>query len=224
MKKIVFILTLTLSSLLFASCAASRFYSGPASTIRPIALVQPYSYITDAVGNWSTEYLDDISKLNQDLISSAVNSAGLPIGNTVPMTYDKLEPSMFNDWMRDLAYVGPGRAKYLAVPGELRDAVEGSGCRYGLVITDLGYLKNPDELAFEYAVDVVGKVLDAVLNNEINVGSDAEAYLNGVFALIFDNQTGEVVWYGAQPRRYKKNPVDPRTISAQINALFKDFR
>ena len=34
----------------------------------------------------------------------------------------------------------------------------------------------------------------------------------------------EVVWYGAQPRRYEKSPVNQRTLSEQLQDLFKDFR
>ncbi len=48
--------------------------------------------------------------------------------------------------------------------------------------------------------------------------------MNGIFGLVFDNKTGEVVWYGAKPRRYKKNPVDPSVITDQLGALLKDFR
>ena len=67
-------------------------------------------------------------------------------------------------------------------------------------------------------------MLGAILTDEVHLGSDTHAYLNGIFALVFDNQTGDVVWYGAQPCQYKKNPVDPASLTKQLTALFKAFR
>ena len=223
MKRIA-ILTLAFASMLFSSCASSKFFSQKASDIRPIALVEPFAYITDAVGDWSTKYLDNASRINQQLVSEIVTSMGLPIEKNVPMEYHTQQSAQTDAWMRRLGDMSAGTAKELEIPAVIRDAVKKSGCRYGLLITDLGYLKNPDTYAFEKALDTGTRILDAVLNNSIDLSSDAEAYLNGVFALVFDNQTGKVVWYGVQPRRYKKCPVDQRTMSDQLQALFKDFR
>ena len=224
MRKNIIIL-LTTIPLILSSCASSRFFSQRASDIRPIALVEPYAYITDAVGDWSTKYLDDASRINQKLVAEIVASLGLPIEQTVPMEYHSAQSAQTDAWMRRLGDLGAaGAAKDLVIPDVIRDAVRKSGCRYGLLITDLGYLKNPDQYTFEKVLDAGMRVLDAVLNHEISFDSDAEAYLNGVFALIFDSTTGEIAWYGAQPRRYKKSPVDQRTLSDQLQALFKDFR
>ena len=222
MKRIT-ILSLAIASMLFSSCASSRFFSQKASDIRPIVLVEPFAYITDAVGDWSTKYLDDASKYNQQLVSEIVSSMGLPIEKDVPMEYHTQQSAQTDAWMRRLGDIGAG-ARDLEIPAVIRDAVKKSGCRYGLLITDLGYLKNPKTYAIEKGIDTGSRVLNAVLYNDIDLSSDAEAYLNGVFALVFDNQTGKVVWYGAQPRRYKKSPVDQRTMSDQLQALFKDFR
>ena len=218
------VLTLAIVSLVFSSCASSRFFSQKASDIRPIALVEPFAYITDAVGDWSTKYLDNASTINQQLVSEIVTSMGLPIEKTVPMEYHNPQSAQTDAWMRRLGDMSAGAARELEIPAVIRGAVKESGCRYGLLITDLGYLKNPDTYAFEKVLDTGSRVLDAVLNNDIDLSSDAEAYLNGVFALVFDNQTGKVVWYGAQPRRYEKSPVNQRTLSEQLQDLFKDFR
>ena len=224
MKKSIIVLLATIP-LILSSCASSKFFSQRASDIRPIALVEPYAYITDAVGDWSTKYLDDASRINQKMVAEIVASLGLPIEKTVSMEYHSAQSTQTDAWMRKLGDIGAaGAARDLEIPDAIREAVRKSGCRYGLLITDLGYLKNPDMYAFEKALDTGMRVLDAVLNNEISFDSDAEAYLNGVFALIFDNTTGKVVWYGAQPRRYKKSPVDQHTLSEQLQALFKEFR
>lgn len=219
-----FALILAVCALVVSSCASSRFFSQKASQIRPIALVEPYAYITDAVGDWSTEYLDKASVANQTIVAEIVTSMGLPIEKTLPVEYHNQQSAQTDAWMRRLGEIGPSAAKQLEIPVPIRAAVNESGCRYGLVITDLGYLKNPDEYAIEKAIDTGTRVMDAIANNEIDLSSDAEAFLNGVFALVFDSQTGEVVWYGAQPRRYKKSPIDPQTLSQQLQALFKDFK
>ena len=223
MKKCT-LFALAITSLFFSSCGSSRFFSQKASDIRPIALVEPFAYITDAVGDWSTKYLDGASKMNQQLVAEIVTSMGLPIEKTVPMEYHAEQSAQTDAWMRRLADLGAGAARDLVIPSDICEAVKASGCRYGLLITDVGYLKNPDTYAVEKALDVGTRVLDAVLNNSVNIGSDAEAYLNGVSALVVDSRTGTPVWYGAQPRRYKKSPVDQRTLSEQLQALFKDFR
>ena len=224
MKKSIIIILVSLP-LLLSSCASSRFFSQQrASDLSQIALVEPFAYITDAIGDWSTKYLDDASKANQMLVAEIVTSMGLPIEKTVPMEHHTKASAQTDEWLRRLSDLGAGTARNLVIPDDIRDAVSRSGCRYGLLITDLGYLKNPDQYTFEKVLDTGMRVLDAVLNHEISFDSDAEAYLNGVFALIFDSTTGEVAWYGAQPRRYKKSPVDQRTLSDQLQALFKDFR
>lgn len=224
MHKIHPILLLASFMLFLASCSTSKFFSGTASSIRPIALVQPYSYITDAIGDWGTKYLDDVSRVNEELIVNTLNSAGLPIEQTVAMDYNRQEASQLTSWMHKLGDLNAGSARDLVIPSGLRDAVTASGCRYGMVIVDLGYLKNSEQYALERTVENVGRVIDFFARNELSFGSDSEAFMNGIFGLVFDNKTGEVVWYGAQPRKYKKNPIDPRTISDQLGALLKDFR
>ena len=217
-------LLLAFVALVCSSCASSRFFSQKAADIRPIALVEPYAYITDAVGDWSTQYLDGASSINQQLVAEITASLGLPIETTVPMAYHNQQSAPTDAWLRHLGDIGASAAGELEVPADIRAAVRESGCRYGLVISDLGYLKNPDEYGIEKSIETGARVLGAILTNEVHFGSDTEAYLNGVFALVFDNQTGDVVWYGAQPRQYKKNPIDPASLTKQLTALFKAFR
>ena len=50
MKRILSPLAI-LAALVFTSCATSKFYSQDAATVRPLALVQPCSYLTDADGD-----------------------------------------------------------------------------------------------------------------------------------------------------------------------------
>ena len=116
------------------------------------------------------------------------------------------------------------RAKYLVVPDEIRNAVRQNGCRYGLLITDVGYSKNARQLALEETVEVGMKIADFIFNNSIDLSKETEAYVNGVFALIFDSQTGEAVWYGKQPRRYEYNPLERKGLTKQLAKLFKDFQ
>ena len=211
MKKSIIIILATLP-LVFSSCASSRFFSQQrASDLSQIALVEPFAYITDAIGDWSTKYLDDASKANQKLVAEIVTSMGLPIEKTVPMEHHTKASAQTDEWLRRLSDLGAGTARNLVIPDDIRDAVSRSGCRYGLLISDLGFIKNPDIYAFEQALDTSRKVMDALMYNRIEIGSDL-------------NTTGKVVWYGSRPRRYDKNPLDHGTMSEQLQALFKDFR
>ena len=211
--------------LLFPSCGTSKFFSQEASDIHPIALVEPYSYITDAVVDFSTDYLPDASRFNQLLVTDIVNSLGMPINKTVAVDFDATnKDSKLGSWMYNLVDLSSRSARHLIVPDEIRNAVRESGCRYGLLITDVGYSKNASQLALEEGVEIGMKIADFIFNNSISFSKDTEAYVNGVFALIFDSQTGEAVWYGSRPRRYEYNPLDRKSLTEQLTKLFKDFR
>ena len=224
MKKPILILLLAVP-MLFASCGTSKFFSQKASDIRPIALVEPYSYITDAVVDFSTDYLPDASRFNQLLVTDIVKSLGMPINKIVSVDFDAANKnSKLGSWMYNLVDLSASSAQRLIVPDEIRNAVRESGCRYGLLITDVGYSKNAKQLALEEGIEIGTKIADFVLNNSISFSKETEAYVNGVFALVFDNQTGEVVWYGSRPRRYEYNPLDRQSLTKQLTKLFADFQ
>ena len=211
--------------MLFASCGTSKFFSSNASDLRPIALVEPYSYITDAVADFTTDYLPDASRFNQLLVTDVVNSLGMPIQKTVSVDFDAANPkSKLGSWMYNLVDLSATSAQKLVVPAEIRDAVRESGCRYGLLITDVGYSKNARQYALEEGIEIGMKIADFIFNNSVDFSKETEAYVNGVFALVFDNQTGQVVWYGKRPRRYEYNPLDRESLTKQLTKLFADFK
>ena len=220
-----FLFLLIAVPMLFASCGTSKFFSGNASDLQPIALVEPYSYITDAVADFTTDYLPDASRFNQLLVTDVVNSLGMPIQKTVSVDFDAANPkSKLGSWMYNLVDLSAASAQKLVVPAEIRDAVRESGCRYGLLITDVGYSKNARQYALEEGIEIGMKIADFIFNNSVDFSKDTEAYVNGVFALVFDNQTGQAVWYGKRPRRYEYNPLDRESLTKQLTKLFADFK
>ena len=220
-----FIFLLIAVPMLFASCGTSKFFSSNASDLRPIALVEPYSYITDAVADFTTDYLPDASRFNQLLVTDVVNSLGMPIQKTVSVDFDAANrKSKLGSWMYNLVDLSTSSAQKLVVPDEIRDAVRESGCRYGLLITDVGYSKNARQYALEEGIEIGMKIADFIFNNSVDFSKDTEAYVNGVFALVFDNQTGQAVWYGKRPRRYEYNPLDRESLTKQLTKLFADFK
>ena len=225
MKKTVITFVCLIGVVFFTSCNTSKFFSQKASDIQPIALVESYSYITDAVDDFSTDYLPDASRFNQLRVTDIVNSLGMPITKTVTVDFDAAnKKSKLGSWMYSLVDRSANSARHLIVPDEIRNAVRESGCRYGLLITDVGYSKNAKQLALEEGIEIGMKIADFIFNNNIDLSKETEAYLNGVFALVFDNQTGEVVWYGSRPRRYEYNPIDRQSLTEQLTKLFKDFQ
>ena len=225
MKKSVFTLVCLIGAVFFTSCNTSKFFSQKASDIQPIALVESYSYITDAVGDFSTYYLPDASRFNQLLITDIVTSLGMPIKKTVTVDFDaEHKGSKLDSWMYNLVDISANKAQHLIVPDEIRNAVRNSGCRYGLLITDVGYSKNANQLALEEGIEVGMRIADFIFNNSVDFSKETEAYLNGVYALVFDSQTGEAVWYGSRPRRYEYNPLDRQSLTKQLTSLFKDFQ
>ena len=132
--------------------------------------------------------------------------------------------SKLDSWMYNLVDISANKAQHLIVPDEIRNAVRNSGCRYGLLITDVGYSKNANQLALEEGIEVGMRIADFIFNNSVEFSKETEAYLNGVYALVFDSQTGEAVWYGSRPRRYEYNPLDRQSLTKQLTSLFKDFQ
>ena len=225
MKKTIITLACLIGVVFFTSCSTSKFFSQKASNIQPIALVESYSYITDAVADFSTDYLPDASRFNQLLVTDIVNSLGMPITNTVTVDFDVAnKDSKLGSWMYNLVGISTSRARHLIVPDEIRNAVRESGCRYGLLITDVGYSKNAGQLALEEGIEVGLKIADFIFNNNLDLSKETEAHLNGVYALVFDSQTGEAVWYGSRPRRYEYNPIERQSLTEQLTKLFKDFQ
>lgn len=223
MKRIIFPLAIV-AALVFTSCATSKFYSQDASTVRPLALVQPCSYLTDAVGDFSTVYFESVSKVNNAILMEAIPSLGLPIDKVVPFEFNYADKSDATvRWMRHLADVGAGGAKNMTVPADILDAVKGSGCRYGMVLSDIGYVKNAGQYNLEKAIETGVKIADALVNHHYDLSNDTEAYLNGMFSVIFDAQTGKVVWFGTAPRSYKFNPLDGRDMKKQLTKLYKAY-
>ena len=223
MKRIIFPLAI-LAALVFTSCATSKFYSQDAATVRPLALVQPCSYLTDAVGDFATDYYEPMAKINNAILMETIPTLGLPIEKVIPFEYncaDKSDATV--RWMRHLADVGKTGAKNMTVPSNILDAVKGSGCRYGMVLADIGYVKNARQYNIEKAIETAMKIADALINNHIEISDDTEAYLNGLFSVIFDAQTGKVVWFGTAPRSYKFNPLDKGDMKKQLTKLYKAF-
>ena len=79
-------------------------------------------------------------------------------------------------------------------------------------------------LPLEEGIEIGMKIADFIFNNSVDFSKVTEAYVNGVFALVFDNQTGQVVWYGKRPRRYEYNPLDRESLTKQLTKLFADFK
>ena len=223
MKRILSPLAI-LAALVFTSCATSKFYSQDAATVRPLALVQPCSYLTDAVGDFATDYYEPVAKVNNAILMETIPTLGLPIEKVIPFEFncaDKSDATV--RWMRHLADVGKSGAKNMTVPSDLINAVKGSGCRYGMVLADIGYVKNARQYNIEKAIETAIKIADALINNHIEISDDTEAYLNGLFSVIFDAQTGKVVWFGTAPRSYKFNPLDGADMKKQLTKLYKAF-
>ncbi len=193
MKRFLFPLAIV-AALVFTSCATSKFYSQDATTVRPMALVQPCSYLTDAVGDFATDYYEPVAKINNAVLMEIIPSLGLPIEKVIPFEYncaDKSDATV--RWMRRLGDISKSGVRNTTVPSDILDAVKDSGCRYGMVLSDVGYVKNARQYKLEKGIETGMKIADFLINNHIEFSNDTEGYLNGLFSVIFDTQTGEVV-------------------------------
>ena len=92
-----------------------------------------------------------------------------------------------------------------------------------MVLSDVGYVKNARQYNLEKTIETGVKIADLLVNNHLDLSNDTEAYLNGLFSVIFDAETGKVVWFGTAPRSYKFNPLDSGDMKKQLSKLYKAF-
>lgn len=220
-KHLVF---LAAAMLVLTSCSTSTFFGASPSNIHTIAMVEPFSYVTDAVGYRATDYLPTQSRFNHELVEDLV-MAMMPVETEVSVGFDYVRPD-YNllQWTRELARISSSDARYLVIPKEIRDAVKNSGCPYGLVVMDVGFVKDTDQYVLEEVLGVTASVLDYVLNGKrTTYWGSSEEYRNGVYALVFDSQTGKVLWFGSRPDQSDVNPLNPSQLRRQLTTLFKDY-
>lgn len=223
MKKNLFLLLISLPFVL-VSCGTSKFFAGQASDVNSIALVQPYSYLTDAIGDFSTNFIEEPSKINSALVQELVSHMGLPIQQVVAFDYDYSNlKSPLNKWLRNLPEISAGTAKDIAIPAELLEAARESGAPYALLISDTGFVKNADQYTAEVVLENTARVLDFLLNDNLDLTKDTDEYMNCMGALLINTQTGKAVWYGSRPKDAKCNPLDKNSIQKQLDKLFKAF-
>lgn len=66
-------------------------------------------------------------------------------------------------------------------------------------------------------------MLDFVVNGRLHGSMETNAYLNGMHSLIFDSETGKVIWFGSRPWDNKHNPLDQASLTDQLTRLYKAF-
>lgn len=221
MKKHLFLLVA--ACLVFASCGTSKFFAQQAPEIRSIALVQPYSFVTDAVGDLATNYLEDASNYNQQIVTELAATI-MPVDTVINLDYGEEGPdSNLAYWMHHLRGLKAKDAQDIIIPAALRNLVKESGYRYGMVLTDIGYAKNPKQYMVEKVVETGIALIGLLADRSVYVGATSDPYENGLYSLIFDSQTGKVVWFGNRLQNKSYNPLDPSKVGKQLKKLYKDF-
>lgn len=222
MKKNLILLLLVLP-LTLASCGTSKFFAGKAADVKDIALIQPYSYLTDAMGDFSLHFVEVPSKINSALLADIADDF-LPVQQVVEMGYDYSDmKTPLNKWLRALPGLSPGEARETVLPAELLAAAKSSGAPYALILSDTGYVKDPDQYTAELVLENTVRVIDFLANDSLDLSKETEAYMNCVAAILIDTNTGKAVWYGSRPKSYKFNPLDRKSLQGQVEKLFKDF-
>lgn len=212
MKKIAI---LAAAALLLCSCATSRFFNKTkAADLNDIALVQPYSNVTFETLK-SRFYSDSLSTVNRGIVTSAINSLAIPVKTMVYAS----DP----EWMLRLADITPNHANWLQPPQAIRDAISASGCRYGLLVTDIGYIMDRNAVLVGEALDAGISLLNYALTGNMYFYNNVVTRRNSVYAVVYDNQTGEIVWYGSIKSDEDRNPLNRKTVNKQVTSLFRPF-
>lgn len=222
MKKTSLLLLVLLPWMLI-SCGTSKFFAGKASDVKDIALIQPYSYLTDAIGNFSLHFIEEPSRSNSAILAE-LTAELLPVQQVVELAYDYSDmQSPLNKWLRALPDLSSGKARETILPAELLAAARSCGAPYALILSDAGYVKDPDQYTAEVVLESTMRVIDFLANDSLDLTKETEAYMNTVAALLIDTRSGKAVWYGSRPKSNKFNPLDKSSMERQLLKLFKDF-
>ncbi|MBR3011742.1 MAG: hypothetical protein IKO88_08695 [Bacteroidales bacterium] len=219
--------------LLVAACGPSRYTSSSfnLASVPEYAFIQPYSYIILYGDDGKGYYNDESSATATRLISNIINSERFPFSDMVPANYSD-ENEDIKNWMRSFPDVDPSKADRLRVPKSLRELVNKSGLRYGVVIYSYGYVQTKKGYQTEKIEKAASKVIDEALEKLTGIGgitnpsknySVSSPYGNVLFCAVIDGEADRVVHFVKEVPTLASHPEESADVSELLHKLLKEF-
>jgi hypothetical protein len=219
--------------LLVAACGPSRYTSSSfnLASVPEYAFIQPYSYIILYGDDGKGYYNEESSATATRLISNIINSERFPFSDMVPANYSD-ENEDIKNWMRSFPDVDPSKADRLRVPKSLRELVNKSGLRYGVVIYSYGSVQTKKGYQTEKIEKAASKVIDEALEKLTGIGgitnpsknySVSSPYGNVLFCAVIDGEADRVVHFVKEVPTLASHPEESADVSELLHKLLKEF-
>lgn len=216
-----------------AACGPSRYTSSSfnLASVPEYAFIQPYSYIILYGDDGKGYYNEESSATATRLISNIINSERFPFSDMVPANYSD-ENEDIKNWMRSFPDVDPSKADRLRVPKSLRELVNKSGLRYGVVIYSYGYVQTKKGYQAEKIEKAASKVIDQALEKLTGIGGItnpsknydvSSPYGNVLFCAVIDGETDRVVHFVKEVPTLASHPEESADVSELLHKLLKEF-
>ena len=149
----------------------------------------------------------------------------------VPANYSD-ENEDIKNWMRSFPDVDPSKADRLRVPKSLRELVNKSGLRYGVVIYSYGYVQTKKGYQTEKIEKAASKVIDEALEKLTGIGgitnpsknySVSSPYGNVLFCAVIDGEADRVVHFVKEVPTLASHPEESADVSELLHKLLKEF-
>ena len=219
--------------LLVAACGPSRYTSSSfnLASVPEYAFIQPYSYIILYGDDGTGYYNEESSATATRLISNIINSERFPFSDMVPANYSD-ENEDIKNWMRSFPDVNPSKADRLRVPKSLRELVNKSGLRYGVVIYSYGYVQTKKGYQMEKVEKAASKVIDKAIEGLTGISgltnpsqnySVSDPYGNVLYCAVIDGETDRVVHFVNETPTFSSHPGESSNVSELLHKLLKEF-
>ena len=216
-----------------AACGPSRYTSSSfnLASVPEYAFIQPYSYIILYGDDGKGYYNEESSATATRLISNIINSERFPFSDMVPANYSD-ENEDIKNWMRSFPDVDPSKADRLRVPKSLRELVNKSGLRYGVVIYSYGYVQTKKGYQAEKIEKAASKVIDQALEKLTGIGGItnpsknydvSSPYGNVLFCAVIDGEADRVVHFVKEVPTLASHPEESADVSELLHKLLKEF-
>ena len=227
-----------------SSCGPVKYSSSQHLDLKSVpeyAFIEPVADVLYYDRKNKPVYDAELSDEAADLIATIVSSQRYPFSRVIGMDYDRADRSI-RKWIQSIGSVSTSRLDRVKVPGNLLDAIDRSGHRYGVVIFSSGYIRSREAIRYEETSEAIGNVLGAALDALVNSDkkdqdgkkkeSSYKPYSNpekktpydcNLYCVVIDTNTDEIVHYIHPVPFFEKNPLDGRDMESMLSDLLADF-
>ncbi|MBR7005268.1 MAG: hypothetical protein IKI00_09925 [Bacteroidales bacterium] len=225
-----------------SSCGPVKYSSSENLDLKSVpeyAFIEPVADILYYDRKNKPVYDPEFSAEAADLITSIVSSQRYPFSEVMRMDYDHSDRKV-RKWIQNIGSVSTSRLSKVRVPGDLLDAIDRSGHRYGVVIFSTGFIRSREAIRYEERQEAIGNVigaaLDAIFNkknkDEDKKKSTYEPYSDpsnktpydcNMYCVVIDSVSDEIVHYIHPIPFLEKDPLNGRDMDTMLSRLLKDF-